>query len=126
MAEPGEHDLWSFPEGAVGHSDSVKGYKVMASDGPVGEVSWADYKPGESYLVVSYHHHLGHVHHVVPAGAVTSVDHDTRTCTLSVTCDEVKATPQHLDPETPVDWDQVNQFERGMLGGGFVWPYTDV
>ena len=40
--------------------------------------------------------------------------------------DEVKATPQHEDPETPVDWDEVNQFERGMLGGGFAWPYPDV
>ena len=125
MAESEKRDLWSFPEGAVGHSDSVKGYKVIASDGPVGEVSWADYKPGESYLVVSYHHH-GDTHHVVPAGAIVRVDHEAKTCTLAVTCDEVKATPQHEDPEAPVDWDQVNQFERGMLGGGFAWPYTDV
>jgi hypothetical protein len=119
MAESDERDLWSFPDGAVGHDQSVKGYKVEAADGHVGEVSWADYKLGESYLVVSY----GKVHHVVPAGAVQRVDHDARTCTLAVTCDEVKATPQHEDPEAAVDWDQVNGFERGMLGGGFVWPY---
>jgi hypothetical protein len=122
MAETDKRDLWSFPEGAVGHSDSVKGYRVVCTDGSVGDVSWADYKPGESYLVVSY----GKTHHVVPAGAVTSVDHQAKTCTLDVTVDEVKATPQHEDPETPVDWDDVNQFERGMLGCGFVWPYTDV
>jgi len=118
--------LWSFPEGAVGHDESVKGYAVLATDGPVGEVSWADYAPGESYLVVTYRHHLGHVHHVVPAGACVRVDHAARTVTLNVSCDEVKSTPQHEDPEAAVDWDQVNQFERGMLGGGFTWPYTDV
>jgi hypothetical protein len=125
MSETAKRDLWSFPEGAVGHSDSVKGYEVVATDGPVGTVSWADYKPGESYLVVTYRHH-GDVNHVVPAGAVVQVDHAGRTCTLNVTADEVKATPPHEDPETPVDWNQVNQFERGMLGGGFTWPYTDV
>ena len=123
MTDTAERELWSFPEGAVGHADSVKGYDVVATDGHIGEVSWADYKPGESYLVVSYYHHLGHVHHVVPAGAVVRVDHDARTVTLGVTVDEVKATPKHEDPETPVDWDEVNQFERGMLGGGAVWPY---
>jgi hypothetical protein len=46
-------DLWTFPEGTVGHSDSVKGYRVDASDGTVGKVEWADYAPGESYLVVA-------------------------------------------------------------------------
>ena len=119
MAETEKQDLWSFPDGAVAHDQSVKGYKVEASDGDVGVVSWADYKPGESYLVVSY----GNLHHVVPAGAVTAVDHEAKTCTLYVTVDEVKATPQQQNPETPVDWDDVNQFERGMLGGGFAWPY---
>ena len=119
-------DLWTFPEGAVAHDQSVKGYKCEATDGHVGEVSWADYAAGESYLVLTYRHHLREVHHVVPAGAVAGVDHDRRTVTLKVTCDEVKATPEHHDPEQAVDWDQVNQFERGMLGGGFVWPYTDV
>src|ERR1700690_3937677 len=119
MAETEKQDLWSFPDGAVAHDQSVKGYKVEAADGHVGEVSWADYKAGESYLVVTY----GKVNHVVPAGAVQRGDHAAKTCTLGVTVAEVKATPQHEDPETPVDWDDVNQFERGMLGGGFAWPY---
>ena len=46
-----------------------------------------------------------------------------------LTADEVRASPIH--EETEVDFgdspsDYVDQFERGMLGGGFVWPYTDV
>ena len=67
VSETGERDLarWSFPAGSVGHSDSVKGYDVECTDGPVGT-------------------------------------------------------------EAPPDWGMVDQFERGMLGGGFVWPYTDV
>jgi len=117
---------WSFPEGSVGHDESVKGYDLEATDGPIGHVSWASYAPGESYLVVSYKDGHQHVHHVVPAGAVKQVDHERRVVTLGVTVAEVKATPTHEEPEKAVDWAYVDQFERGMLGGGFVWPYTDV
>jgi hypothetical protein len=126
MTEQEARSGWSFPEGAVGHDESVKGYEVECPDGDVGKVSWACYAPGESYLVVTYRHHLHEMHHVVPAGAVSRVDHDRKTVALTVTCDQVKATPQHAGPEEEVDWGMVDQFERGMLGGGFVWPYTDI
>jgi hypothetical protein len=126
VAEIRRPSLWTFPDGAVGHDESVKGYRVEAIDGQVGTVSWADYAPGESYLVVSYRHRLRHVHHVVPAGAVRRVDHAGRSVVLGVSAAEVKATPRHEEPEAAIDWGYVDQFERGMLGGGFVWPYTDV
>jgi hypothetical protein len=45
----GTRDLWTFPEGMFGHDDSAKGYTIVATDGPLGECSWADYKPGESF-----------------------------------------------------------------------------
>jgi hypothetical protein len=125
VAETGERTSWSFPEGAVGHDESVKGYAVEATDGHVGSVSWASYAPGESYLVVSYRDGVHVVHHVVPAGAVKRVDHKRRAVMLGVTVAQVKATPTHDEPDAPVDWDYVDQFERGMLSG-FAWPYTDV
>jgi len=118
-------DLWTFPEGTVGHSDSVKGYRVDCSDGTVGKVEWADYKPGESYLVVAVDHKR---HHLVPAGAIAVVDHSGKSVTLSVTTDEVRSTPPHEDAETTyaeATKDYVGQFDRGMIGGGFVWPYVD-
>jgi hypothetical protein len=126
VAETGQRTTWSFPEGSVGHDDSVKDYAVEGRDGHAGTVSWASYKPDESYLVVSYRDGLHERHHVVPAGAVADVDHERRTVTLKVTVAEVKATPTHDEPDAPVDWGYVDQFERGMLGGSFVWPYTDV
>ena len=124
VTETGERDpaRWSFPAGSVGHSDSVKGYDVEGSDGHVGTCSWASYKAGESYLVVT----CDDKHHVVPAGAVGRVDHASKTVTLKVAAEDVRNTPTHEDPEREVDWGMVDQFERGMLGGGFVWPYTDV
>ena len=125
MSERGK--LWSFPDGAVAHDQSVKHYAVRCTDEEIGSVSWADYADGQAYLVVHCKHTLKKdTHHVVPAGAVVDVDHDAKTVTLNVTADEVRNSPEHEGPDTPVDWAYVDQFERGMLGGGFVWPYTDV
>jgi hypothetical protein len=125
MDEP--RQLWTFPDGMVGHADSVKGYTVVATDGPLGECSWADYAPGESYLVVTHKRKLGKdEHYLVPAGAVTAVHHENKTVTINVTGDEVRGTPPFDDPQTAYDSNTVDQFARGMLGGGFVWPYTDV
>ena len=119
-------ELWSFREGTLNPKDSVKNFRVEASDGHAGKVSWASYAPGESYMVVSYRDGHHETHHVVPAGAVKLIDHGRRAVTLNVTVADVKATPTHEAPDAPVDWDYVNRFERGMLSGGFVWPYTDV
>lgn len=61
----------TFRPGALGAHESVKGFRVVASDGRAGSVAWASYAPGESYLVVTLG--LRRKHHVVPAGAVTRV-----------------------------------------------------
>ncbi|MGH3055490.1 MAG: hypothetical protein ACRDL7_10990 [Gaiellaceae bacterium] len=125
VTEQGQETTWNFPEGSVGHDESVKGYAVEATDGQVGTVSWASYAPGECYMVVSYHDGHDDAHHVVPASAVKLVDHERRAVGLTVTVAEVKATPKHEKPDAPVDWGYVSRFERGMLSG-YVWPYTDV
>jgi hypothetical protein len=74
-------DVMTFRPGVLGGHDSVKGFRVMASDGRAGRVSWASYAPGESYLVVT----LGvrRRHHVVPASAVTSVGNGVVNLALS-------------------------------------------
>jgi hypothetical protein len=117
-------DLWTFPAGLVGHDDSVKGYHVEAEDGPVGAVDWADYKPGDSYLVVRFEHGL----HVIPAGAVTSVDPERRRVTVKGSVAEVRASgtyagePQTMYAEARTTYE--DQFERGRYIT--VWPYLDL
>jgi hypothetical protein len=108
---------WDFPAGAVNSDQSVKGYRADASDGHVGEVSWADYAPGESYLVVTRHPHLGGKHHVVPAGIVLSVDHEKRVVRIDLTEEEFDKLPIHEEPSKQIDWDYVNRFEIGALHG---------
>jgi hypothetical protein len=95
--------LWSFTEGMIGHDESIKGFRVVASDGQAGKVSWASYAPGESYLVVNLLHHLREAHHVVPAGAVERISAGERTVWLSLTRAQVEAAPEQLEPSAPLD-----------------------
>jgi hypothetical protein len=116
-------DIWTFPAGMVGHDESVKGYRVDGEDGPVGVVDWADYKPGESYLVVRFEHGG----HVIPAGAVKSVDHEQRRVAVGASVDEVRASGTYVgDAETMYAEARTtleDQFERGRYITA--WPYTD-
>ncbi len=95
---------WDFPAGSVGHDQSLKGYRAEVNDGDAGEVSWCDYAPGESYLVVTRHPHLGGKSHVVPAGAVSSVDHAQRVVRLDITHEELDSLPPVDEPSKAIDW----------------------
>jgi hypothetical protein len=113
--------LWSFPEGMLSPDDSIKDFQVEARDGRAGKVSWASYATGESYLVVSHTHHLHEVHHVVPAGAVESIDKKEHSVALRLTRDDVEELPEHLEPAAPVESWMVEAINRATgtqsLGG---------
>jgi hypothetical protein len=115
--------VWSFPPASVGHDDSVKGYEVDATDGVAGTVSWASYRPGESYLVVSHRHRLHDTHFVIPAGAVRHVRHDERKVVLGISIAEAHSNPQVDDPAAPLDPAIVAAFAHGAPGapeGGLI------
>lgn len=65
-------DARTFRPGVLSGYDSVKGFKVIGSDGSAGRVSWGSYAPGESYLVVT-EGRFRRRHRVLPAVAVASV-----------------------------------------------------
>lgn len=54
----------TFGDGVLGNHSSVKGFKLVATDGRAGRVSWASYAPGESYLVLT----VGRLNRISPAG----------------------------------------------------------
>ena len=113
--------LWSFPDGMIGPDESIKGFRVEASDGHAGKVSWASYAPGESYLVVNLLHHLHEAHHVVPAGAVERISTGEGTVSLRLSRAQVEAAPEHDDPPAPLDHSMVDALESATatwsLGG---------
>jgi hypothetical protein len=121
VAETVHRTPWTFPDRSVASGQSVKGYAVEATDGHLGTVLWATYKPGKSYLVVRYHDAPDGAHVIVPAGAVRRVDHKRRVVALRATVAQGHAAQQPDEVGAHLD-----AFEPGILGGGFAWLYTDV
>jgi hypothetical protein len=116
-----ELELRTFREGVLGGRESVKGFRVLATDGKAGRVSWATYAPGDSYLVLTTGL-LRRTHRVLPAGAVTSVGDGEVRVELS------RAAIAHLPllphPEAPVaegeNYEQLmNAFSRAYAEAGF-------
>jgi hypothetical protein len=99
-------DPRTFADGVLGEHDSVKGFRLIASDGNAGHVSWASYAPGESYLVVTLGR-FGRKHHVVPAGAVTRVSPGE--VRVGLAREDIKRLPDLPHPDAPLDgqtWEQ--------------------
>ena len=103
----------TFPDGVLAGRDSVKGFRVDARDGRAGRVSWADYAPGRSYLVLTTGR-LRRRHRVLPAGAVVAVDDGIVLVSLSRR--EIERLPLLPHPQAPVEAEAaqqlLNAFER--------------
>jgi hypothetical protein len=112
----------TFSNGVLGDHSSVKGFRVVATDGRAGRVSWASYAPGESYLVVTTG--FRRRHRVLPAGSVTLVgDGEVR---VALSRSEIESLPLLPHPEAAVDDEtaqhMLNAFERAASypqDGGF-------
>jgi hypothetical protein len=109
----------TFADGVLGDHSSVKGLKVVARDGRLGRVSWASYAPGESYLVLS----LGlfsRKHHVLPAGAVTTVrDGEVH---VALSRNEVRQLPLLPHPQAPVGNDKAQDAVATFENAAARWP----
>jgi len=112
-------DAWSFRPGLIAEDASVKGFEVDGADGQVGTVEWACYAPGQSYLMVTVHHHLRGEHHVVPAAAVEAVDPASKRVRIRLTCAEVESLPSHHqdpnDPFEPAPSEQLELWNHALL-----------
>ena len=112
-------DQMTFPDGVLGSHSSVKGFKVRATNGPAGRISWATYAPGESYLVVTVGR-FSSKHHVLPAGAVTGVGDGEVRVALSRT--EVEHLPLLTRPEAVVDGETVQDAVAVFENAALKWP----
>jgi hypothetical protein len=103
----------TFRAGLLAGRESVKGFRVLATDGSAGRVSWASYQPAESYLVISTGL-LRRTHRVLPAGAVIAVRDGEVEVSLSRI--GIEQLPSLAHPQAPVSGETAAQtlkaFER--------------
>ena len=86
---------WNYPEGAWSEGDDVVGYDVETTDGTIGTVDEATSETDRSWLVVDTGVWIFGKKRLIPAGLVTTVDHDARTVTVSLSRSQVKAAPDY-------------------------------
>lgn len=110
---------WYFREGA-GHGERTDliGYKVVATDGEVGQVDDASYSPGHAALVVDTGSWVVGQRVLLPAGTVVHVDHENREITVDRSTAEIKgAPPYEPDDGDPTYRTRLADYYCGLYGG---------
>ena len=88
-------DTWSYRDSTWIQAGDFLGYDVEATDGSIGKVDDATDDLSGSYVVVDVGFWIFGRQRLIPAGAVTGVDHDSKTITVSMTKDQIKDAPDY-------------------------------
>ena len=117
-------DVWTYREGIIAPDVAPRnfvGYGVEAQDGSIGKVDDGTYEVGSSYLVVDTGPWIFGKKVMLPAGVVTSVDHDGEKIFVDRTKEQIKNAPEFDDSLL------MDEEYRGRLGnyygpGGAGYP----
>ena len=88
-------DTWSFRDSTWVRAGNLVGYDVEATDGSIGKVEDATDDLSGSYVLVDVGFWILGRQRLIPAGAVTGVDHDSRKVRVSMTKDQIKSAPDY-------------------------------
>lgn len=105
--------VWDYRESTWTMDGDLVGYGVVATDGDVGTVDHATTGAAGAYVVVDLGANVPRGKRVIPAGAITTLDHDVRLVVLSLTRSDVTGAPAH----EPDRWDEAERRELGQYYG---------
>ena len=109
-------DTWHYRDATWAQGTDFVGYHVEADDGRIGEVDSATNDISASYLVVDVGFWIFGKKRLIPAGALTALDHEDRTIRLAMTKEQVKNAPDY-------DSDRWHADSRAAHEG-YYWPYS--
>ena len=116
---------WSYrDQGWFSSAKNLVGYKIDALDGDIGKIDKATYDVGSSYIVVDTGPWIFGRKVMLPAGVVSSVDHENQRVMVDRTKDQIKNAPEFDDSMVE------DQTYRSVLGnyygeGGAGWYSHD-
>lgn len=87
--------LWSYDTSLSSDMSRCTGYDVHATDGDIGSIDESSNAVGRSSLVVDTGKWIFGKKRLVPAAAVTGIDHNQRKVFVSLTKDQVKNAPDY-------------------------------
>ena len=108
-------DTWSYLDDSWAMGGDFVGYDVEATDGSIGKIDAKSDEASASYVVVDTGFWIFGKKRLIPAGAVTSVDHEDEKVFVSMTKDEIKSAPDY-DEST---WDDTSRTTHGDYYGRY-------
>lgn len=105
-------DVWTYrAEGWTDGSDVV-GYDVEATDGGIGTIDESTTAAGRQHIVVDTGFWIFGKKRLVPAGAITRVDHEDGRVYLSMTKEQIKDAPDFEETHGDGDDDHWRTYEQ--------------
>jgi hypothetical protein len=113
-----QNNVWGYAPSAGYHTGTdIVGYKVEATDGGIGTVDKHSAKAGSAYIVVDTGHWIFGKHILLPAGTISSVDHDLKKIFVARTKDDIKDAPEfdkNKHADDPAYHQQVGSYYSGL------------
>jgi hypothetical protein len=109
-------NVWSYRDESWTQADLV-GYSVEATDGSIGKIDEATNDTAASYVVVDTGPWIFGKKRLIPAGAITGVDHDDQTVMVTMTKDQIKSAPDY----DAASWNDDSREQYGDYYGPYSW-----
>lgn len=109
-------DTWQYRDSSWTQGSDLGGYEVEATDGSIGKVDDATNDISASYVVVDVGFWILGKKRLIPAGAVSGVDHDSKSVMVAMTKDQIKNAPDYDSDK----WDE----DSRSAHEGYYSPYS--
>lgn len=110
--------VWSYRDSEWSQDRDLVGYEVEADGGRIGTVDEASNEASAQWLVVDTGFWIFGKKRLIPAGAISSVEHDDKTLHVNMTKDQIKGAPDY-DAE---NWTDDSRTQHGDYYG----PYSGI
>ena len=88
-------DMWTYRDSSWTTSHNLVGYDVEATDGSIGKIDEATNESSSSYVVVDTGFWIFGKKRLIPAGVITTVDHDAEKVYVTMTKEQIKSAPDY-------------------------------
>jgi hypothetical protein len=110
-------NVWTYKDDSWTEGMNIIGYSVDATDGSIGKVDDATNDTSASYIVVDTGPWIFGKKRLVPAGAITAVDHEDNRVTVSMTKDQIKSAPDY----DASDWNDASRDRHADYYRDYSW-----
>ena len=107
--------MWDYRDSTWTEGHDLAGYDVEASDGSIGNVDKATNDVSNAYVVVDTGFWIFGKKRLVPAGAISSVEHADKKVYVAMTKDQIKDAPDY-DADR---WDDDTRTQHGAYYGRY-------